>query len=338
MRFSHSSLLLVFVLLQGCQSDQLVGSAELPSSENGASTMDRFFVVGGASIYELTSGRGGTRSVEAIVTRDDCLFGGLTSHGAYLYAACTNIAVVELPGSDPMSFPLWSDLVRVDLDLDDADPGRIMAASLDGDNLFPNGMAVDDNGSIYISNSYAFLAPAIGLSGSPALIEVRVIDEATFDIGQVGALDAMAGGFSPNGLQIHDERLFLASFNQLFEGTITDAGVEDMSLIYETEPSNIFDDFAILPYDILAVAEITNPFTSFVEMIYPGTSHADTPTSQLTYVATQGSRAGEVVHEHPFDPEVAPSSATLVVDETGLCLYVTDYFSGGLQRVSFEAD
>lgn len=321
----------------------LVDPSDVPSTENGAISLDnRFFFVGGNSIYELIKQPDGSHDYEVIVQRDDCTFGGLTADATRLYAACTsegsslNMMGMEFP------FPGWSELVRVDLQRDESDPNRVASALLAEDNMFPNGMAVDSRGDIYITNTYSNIFQLLNLFPPeviPAIVRVRITDDDPFTIQKKTVLSALAGGMQPNGIQIRGDRLWFVSMNVLHEAEIYYYGLRYMREVYSTSMTRLFDDFAVLPDNILAIAEDPTVNT-LIAALLPDLVLPSPNPSQLTFVSTGPSpvswRAGQVIDELSFYPDLLPSSATYIEDDEGPALYVTSFFRGGLYRIGLE--
>lgn len=324
----------------GCETTTLVQPEDVQFTENGTVTDDgRFFFIGSSAIYELIAAADGTYDHKAITTRDDCVFSGLTSEKEdTLYAACT---ASKEPASDGgVAMPLWSDLIRVDLTKDESDPARVATTRLRGRNFFPNGMAVDERGFIYISNTMSSMAALLTGKVNPAVIRVRVVDEEKFEIKKKPVVSMAEGGLAPNGLQIEGDRLWFVSGSTLYEAQIVKKGLRNLRPIYIASSTRMFDDFAVLPEGIIVIAEIPSPMT-LGSLIQPDSWPPANDPSQLTFVSTGADSlpvpAGGVIFEYEFEHPMTPSSVTLVEDDNGPALYVTDYFSGGLHRVGRTA-
>ena len=329
-------LVLVCVFLSACHEEVLIDPALLPSSERGALTQGRYFVAGGGTIDEVVRQEDGTATLGRVHEEAGCVFSGLTAHRQYLYGACTTFVPVPVPGGPPTLFPVGAVLVRVDLDRPEGDARRVMRAPLRGPSLFPNGMATDARGRIYIANSYSFVAGAFGQPASAALLRVDVNDEAAFTIAQSDLLSATEGFPVPNGVQIEGSTLYLSSLNRLYRGTLTRAGaLQGLTVVHEADPSSAFDDFAVLPGHKILLTELTNPFPAVAQLVYPGVSFPEEPLSRLALVELRGS-GSKLLHEHRFTGGVRPSSVTVVPegDDAPPALYVTDYFRGGVHRLS----
>jgi hypothetical protein len=351
MKFGSVSLLLVVLAvgaLCGCDAATdhtatLIDPAQMPATERGAlAANNRFFFAGGQSIYELLPQSNGTHQYQAVAQRTDCDFTGLAAAGSKLYAACTATGAVVEIGGQTLALPAWSDLLCIDLLRPASDPKRIGTVRLGDDKLFPNGMAVDDKGNIYITNTFALIFRLLNFFSPetiPAIVRVRVTGETPFKIEKRTVLPAVQGGMEPNGIQIRGDRLWFVSMNVLYEAQITFTGLKNMKTVYEADAKRVFDDFAVLPGNILAIAEIPTPI-SLMAIFFPDTWPPSYAPSQLTFVSTgpgpDASSAGQVVRRHVFDADITPSSATVIKDAQGLALYVTDFFFGGLYRVALD--
>lgn len=312
----------------------LLDPDEAPQAERGGVAADnRFFMISGNQILELD----GAHQTSVIYQREDCVFSGMATVGSTIYGACTALGnAIEINGQ-ATGLPKWSDLVRIDLAKAPSDPKYIAETRLGDDSLYPNGMAVDAKGDIYITNTFAVifqLLPRFSADAIDAISRVRIVDEENFTISKTSALPADQGGMSPNGIQIQGDRLWFVSMNVLYEAQIGDEGLVNLKNIYQTRLVRMFDDFAILPGNRVAIAEF-NTVGLVADVLFPNAQQSGAP-SQLTFVSTgtgpEALRAGKVIRKHLL-PDIIPSSATLVNDAEGAALYVTDYFNGGLYRV-----
>jgi hypothetical protein len=319
------------VLLQGCKIDTIIGGTVVNSNINPGTTMawsegstftpnGRLFVIGGSkpffksstglavdgitSIYEITKRSDGsyinTSIVDGNVQGNPCYFGGITSVQYVLYATCTYVNGLNYA----------STLYRVDLSKPQSDPSRIATAQLTTYAFQPNGISVDQNGDLYIPNSIAFLATVIyGVPNVPAIVKVKITDPATFRISESNWLPALLGGYSPNGAAIHSNQLYLPSLNVIYRIPILANGSAGIPVpVYQAPKTNMFDMVTVLPGNLLAVPEITNPDPNTVQLIYPGTPPATTLTTQITLIdLTSGKSLGAA----PFPSYARPSSVTV---------------------------
>lgn len=317
--------------LQGCRIDTLIpgtvmNNAPNPNttlawSEGGAFTPDgKLYVIGGdqaftygptgvivngkSFIYEVQKNANGSYSnvpvVEGNVGGRSCYFGGLAAVRQMLYATCTNISEL-MPASV---------LYRVDTSKPAGDPRRITSTPLMTPAFQPNGIAVDWQGNLYIANSAAFIATMVyGVPNVPAIVKVKIADPAAFRVTETGWLPALLGGFAPNGAAIVGNQLYLPSLNVIYRIPILLNGSAGMPTVaYQTAKTNLFDAVTVLPGNKIAVPEITNPDTNFVQSVYPGTPPASTLTTQLTLI---DATTGKFLDKAPFPAHVRPSSITV---------------------------
>lgn len=302
-------------------------------TENGALVDgNRFFFIHDNAIYELISQPHGTFQYQTVVQIDNCPFIGLTAHGSLLYGACVSPSF-----SSPFAPPISSTLIRVDLSLDESHPQHVASTQLHGRNFSPNGMAVDDRGDIFISNSLSTIGGMLPIKNLPAVIRVRIVDEENFTIQKKDVIPAGGvSGVEPNGVQIKGDRLWLSCGTNLYEAEIVNDGLRDIHLIYQTIPSRFLDDFTILPDNIIAITEIPFPFT-IRALLFPNSWPPANQPSKLRFISTgpnaYANTAGEVIEEYIFDPSIAPSSVTLIQDDDGPAFYVTDVLVGGLYLI-----
>ena len=336
-RRAQSLLILACAFLSACTEEVLVDSAQLPSSEKGAVALGRYFVAGGSALLEVVRQKSGAVTLVRIHEESDCVFTGMTARRHQLYAACTRIVRVPGAGGSSSALPVSSKLVRVDLKKPEGDARRVKEAPLNGPTLFPNGMAWDAKGRLYIANTYSFLAGALGQPTSPAVLRVQVTNEEAFTITQSEALPASQGFASPNGVQISGDTLYLTSMNRLFRAKLGAAGLEGLTLVYEADRSSAFDDFALLPGGGVLLTEVTNPFPAWLNLVFPGTALPEVPVSRLALLELAGSKP-RVIHEHSFTNGLRPSSVSLVEEgrHQTPALYVTDYFQGGVYRLGLS--
>lgn len=337
---------LILVVFAGCLSGCdiateghtiLLDQEEAPMAERGGvTTNNRFFLASGKQILKLD----GAHQTTVIYQGEDCVISGMATVGSTIYAACTTLgSAIKIDGQDA-GLPKSSDLIRIDLSKAPSDPMYIAKTQLAGNELYPNGMAVDDSGDIYITNTYSStfqLLPRFSEDNIDAITRVRINDEDNFTISTTTALPAAQGGMSPNGIQIQGDRLWFVSENVLFEAQIGEDGLNNLKKIYQTGLLRMFDDFAILPGNLVAIAEFN--IVDFLMSSFPNAQSNAAASSQLTFVSTgngpDARRAGMVTRKHLL-PDIIPSSVSVITDAEGPALYVTDYAKGGLYRVDLD--
>jgi len=333
--------------LSGCEIEPTEGyttildADQAPLAERGGvATDNRFFLASGNQILELLPQPDGTQQTEVIYEREECTISGMAVAGSKIYAACTALNNAMKINGQTTGLPVWSDLVRIDLLQAPNDPGHIAETRLADGELFANGMAVDNKGDIYITNTFGAVFKMFKLFPEDALsavIRVRITDEDAFSISKTTVVPVALGGLTPNGIQIKGDRLWFVSVNVLYEAKIAEEGLVDLKKVYQTKMLRMFDDFAILPGNAVAITEF-DIIGTFMSMLFPNAEPSGA-SPQLTFVSTGPGpgafRAGKVTREHLL-PDFIPSSATVVNDAEGPALYVTSYFNGGLYRVDLE--
>jgi hypothetical protein len=122
-------------------------------------------------------------------------------------------------------------------------------------------------------------------------------------------LPALQGGFSPNGAAIHGNQLYLPSLNVIYRIPILANGSAGVPVIvYQAPKTSLFDAVTLLPGNLIAVPEITNPNPDLVQIAYPGTPPAATLTTQITLIDMT---SGKAIGAAPFPSYARPSSVTV---------------------------
>jgi hypothetical protein len=140
-------------------------------------------------------------------------------------------------------------------------------------------------------------------------------------------------GYSPNGIRIMKNNLYLASGNLLFKIPINEDGTAGMPFaIYTADRANLLDDLDIAP-GLIAVAELTSIVPTITQRFYPDVVFPEEPIARITYV---NMKTGTKIGETDFSGTATPSS---IVFSRG-CLFppfsaaVTDAIdAGGLYLV-----
>jgi hypothetical protein len=320
------------VLMQGCKIDAIIGGAVVNGAPNPSTTLawseastftpdGRFFVIGGdkpftygptgtivngvSSIYEVKKANGkyvNTAIVNGNVAGKPCYFGSLGSYGYVLYAICTDVSQL-MPASV---------LYRVDTRKASSDPARVATVALTTPAFQPNGMAIDRNGDLYIPNYASFIATfGYGVPNVPAIVKVKVTNQANFAITETPWLPAAFGGFAPNGLAISStgDQLYMPSLNVIYRIPILPGGSAGAPVVvYQAAKTNLFDNLTLLPGNLIAAPEITTPDQSVVQTVYPGTPAPTSLTNQITLIdANTGKKLGAA----QFPSYVLPSSVTV---------------------------
>jgi hypothetical protein len=337
------------LLLQGCKIDTLIGGTVVNGNPNPNSTLawseqstftpdGRYFVIGGnkpftygasvyptvngvSSVYEVKKNAAGKHTnvsiLDGSVGGNTCYFSSLTSVRFTLYAICTDLLQL-MPESV---------MYRIDLTKPASDPNRIVSAPLTTPGFEPNGMTADQNGDLYIPNSVSYLATYVyGLQNVPAIVKVHVTDPVSFKISETGWLPAAFGGFSPNGVAISGNQLYMPSLNVIYRIPILQGGGAGApTVIYQTANTNMFDNVTVVG-NMIAVPEITNPSPVTLQLAYPGTPPATTLTSQITLIdIVSGKKLGAAAFPSYARPssviltqgDLFPPASALVTDAIG---------------------
>ncbi len=320
-------------LLQACVIEQPIAPSQMKATENSVFTDDgRFFVIGENDqkqswIFEVVHNgddsysqieyvRGtlqGTQDGElgGAALGDACAFGGLAVQGNTLYAACNHIALYQVNtelGSEQVKSGRFTTENFIPKDTGD---------SFNPSLFFANGMAVDTNGHVYLSNSLAsnLLDPTVitqvkieeGTSGSDLVFSHQPWIKA----GDY-ALD-----FFPNGIQIEDGILYYASLNEIRKVKINnDASPGDINLHYR---GLMTDDFEL--YDgWVALASVSLPGT--VKLLPPARFDqrvSSVKTIPLTFIPS----SVRYQMDRADGKNVFPAGS----------LVVTSFFSGGIHII-----
>lgn len=352
-KFWILAIVIFAVFLSGCDGVTLIKGNQVNGvpnpdttlgwSENGAYTADeRFFIVGGkapygmgsSAIFEIKKNDDGSYENITVIEEAGCAFAGLTSRGMNLYAACTSMRIEDIPGVGPMEVPSGSTLYRVDMSKDPVDSGSVVTASIPSPYFFSNGMCFDDQGNLYISNSLSVIFASFGLPCKTSILKINITDNGdSMSIEKTDWKDIDGIGYSPNGIRIMKNNLYLASGNLLFKIPINEDGTAGMqSAIYTADRANLLDDLDIAP-GLIAVAELTSIVPDITQRLYPDVVFPEEPIARITYV---NMKTGTKIGETDFSGTATPSS---IVFSRG-CLFtpfsavVTDAIdAGGLYLV-----
>jgi hypothetical protein len=350
------SVVVALTLLAACELTltQRVSPTQLETSERGAFTADgRFFMIAtrsadksdaGGWIIEVTKAASGEYVATDYVpgalegTEDGtvtgaprgprCMFGGMTVYGQLLYAACyaQEDGRASLLQVDTQSRTVRSGYLNGCATATSAAP---CAA------FYPNGMAVDSAGRIYVSNTQSHISVQgdnvnVEVQGAHTLTQVSV-DAAASQAGQLVFqqrdwfnADIFTDGFVPNGVQIAGATLYYAAGANINAITINADGSAGEGHVHYRGPAlTMIDDFAI--HDgRMALARILPPAVvglerpSLLGVVRELATHSmplDAIPSSITYQANVPVGA-------PLFPEGA--------------LVITSYFGGGLYVLAFD--
>lgn len=292
------------------EAASILTEGQIPHTENGAFTDNgRFFVasaVNGGNIYEITTdGAGNYDATPVVDATNNCMFTGLTGTGNTIYATCQSTSETYL--------------YRLQV----SDTGLDVIYKTISGLTQSNGMAVDANGDIYISDSGA---KSLYSSKSP-IIKVVVTDENTFEFDAADWLDKSYVIKFPNGIQIEGDTMYYADHYKVRTVKINSDGTAGVvNDFYTTTTANLIDDLAITP-DYIAISEIK----------YPTSTSGSSVTGHVILLDKE---TGDVVQQIAADKIYEPSS--IIYDRDGIfgeeSLFVTDYFKSGLYEIKAETE
>lgn len=330
-------------LIQGCIITEPVSHNEIKATENSAFTTDgRLFVVGENTdseswIFEINKQADGSyQALEFIQgtldgTRDghldsapsgeDCRFAGLTSQGDTLYAACVREGGLLNLSTEAIS--LFQ--VNTQAGNEFIKTGRMSDSNfLQKDNeiafnpnwFMANGMAVDNEGHIYITNSKASLA-----SNRDAISQVTITDS-----GNSSFLDfnhqtwLSSNEFFPNGVQIEGDTLYYAGGSDIHKVKITeDASAGEKRRHFDGANLAVIDDFAINE-GYIAYAKVSAPGSVIILKPADFDETADYySTIPMSVIPSS------IVYQKDL-----PAGTSLFTPGS---LLVTSFFSGGLYQI-----
>lgn len=263
------------LLLQACILQKTIIKKDvLEMTENSAFTEDgRFFVIGvdtqtgDSAIFQIKKNWFGQYYKSEYVKGEiasinkDCVMGGLTSKGNTLYAVCG--VPFELLNHDVPFVVKDVYLFEVDAtpNAKKVRVGKIGQENYTSRNgepfnpgaFFANGMAVDDDGDIYISNSAAILL------GNKTAIEKVTIEGTEANNASNLILShtpwIVSGDYSgdvfPNGVQIEGDVLYYVSQDEIRKVRINDDGspgeqrIHYKGLLIDGYKNHLIDDFEI---------------------------------------------------------------------------------------------
>ncbi|QUM76698.1 hypothetical protein HWV00_10910 [Moritella sp. 24] len=340
-----SLIVVIMGLLQACDITEPVSNKELKATENSAFTTDgRLFVVGEnrkreSWIFEIIKNSDGSYAhipyVKGTVDGtelggindkpegEECRFAGLTASDSLLYAAC--IQTGGFLGLNTEAVSLFQ--VETTLNSERIKTGHMTDSNFiygDGEESFDpnwfmaNGMAVDSEGHIYISNSKAVLAP-----NRDSISQVTITDNGDSRFLDFNHKTWISGHeLFPNGVQIEGDTLYYTSGSNILKVKINaDFSASDVNVHYKGTNLAMIDDFAIHE-GYIAYSKISVPGS--VVILTPAEFEDEAKRYAAIPMAVIPS---SVVYQSNL-PEGNP-----LFDEGSLL--VTSFLSGGLYRIEF---
>lgn len=340
-----SLLLVSTALLQACIITEPVSKAELKATENSAYTSDgRLFVIGENKdkqswIFEIKKTSTNTYYHEPYLrgtqygttngyineqaSGDSCRFAGLTAQGTLLYATCIRSGGILNLGAESVSLyqvetKSGQEFVKTGLMTDENFEKSDSEIDFDPNWFMANGMAVDSNGHVYISNSKASLAP-----NRDAISKV-IIDNKDNGKNLAFSHQTWISGaeFFPNGVQIEGDVLYYAAGSDILKTRIqADGKAGEVRLHFNGSNLATIDDFAI-EQGYIAYAKL--PAAGSVVILKPASFHR---TARHLTTVVMPVIPSSIVYQKDL-----PAGNPLF-DEGNLL--VTSFFSGGLFRIEF---
>lgn len=225
-------------------AEQLFSQAEVGQTENAVITDDgRYFVGGTNGLLEITKQANGSLSKNLILATEingtDCLLTGLTTDGVSLYGSCT-------VGVSNYAAPTNAQLFKVTVNGSNVTLNRYDYPTP----VWYNGMAVDDQGNLYMSDSNAG-------AGKPVIVKTPLPQSANDTLVLQDWLIASGSEKLPNGIQIDGSTLYYTDGSKLLEIPINaDGSAGTPTEKYKvTGYFALIDDFVITPQHI-ALAEV----------------------------------------------------------------------------------
>lgn len=256
-----------------CALTEILTPRQLGNSERGAFTAEgRFFAIGlrpkpeGDGLWwlvELTKASKGYESTNVLTGTlegtsdgtlggkpkgDVCGFSGMAVHGDILYAGCF--------ATDGRAA-----LVQIDTKTEEVRAGAFDTCSFEPEkqpckpiSLYPNGMSVDGEGRVYLSNTQAYTLAVTDYS----IAQVEVAAEQP----EAGKLDftfrpwlaknIFNDGIAPNGIQIRDDVLYyVGGTNVNAVPILPDGKPGPLEVLYAGPAVSLIDDFALGDQELL---------------------------------------------------------------------------------------
>lgn len=270
----------VVTLCQACTVSlaQSISPSELDATERSSFTADgRLFVIGlrpdgradaGPWLVEIVKTDDGGHTAENLVAGtmggtsdgtltgtpvgESCAFSGMKAQGMRIYAACV------VPSD------LRAALFEVDLAAGTVRTGEFTscnaepsASPCEPTAIYPNGMAIDAEGRIYVSNMTTHIVlqgdmPSVSLEGSGTIIQIS-IDKPASESTQLDfthrswfSADIITDGVGPNGVQIEGSVLYYAAGPNINRVDIAPDGRAGAASVHYVGPTvSYIDDFAV---------------------------------------------------------------------------------------------
>jgi hypothetical protein len=344
--FRSAFTALLLMLSSACSFTEAVEPTQLDFTERGVFTQSgRFFVIGarpddqpdmGAWIVEMSKGSadGSYVTTDLVAGRDEgtvdgklgsaprgepCTFSGMAVQGELLYATCV------------LSDSSRAALLQVDLTARTVRAGYFTTCNFEPaasdcqfSQLYPNGMAVDAAGRIYVSDTSAHAGELVGDAARHTLTQISVDAAASKDGKLVFrhrawfSADIFTDGLAPNGIQIDGDVLYYAAGSNINKIRIRADGSAGEFRVHYTGPLDVLiDDFNLHEGEI------------FLALVVPP-----------AVVGLSAAPWSDVAHEtgrYDMPVDAIPSSVSYQPEGRALHIFpkdslvLTSYFGGGVQ-------
>ena len=342
---------LALLICQACSVTltEQVPASELDFTERSAFTSDgRLFVIGirpnaTSWIVEVVAegGKYTTKNIAAGTLEgtadgriggaplgDACQFGGMKTFGMRIYGGCVDAATGR------------TSLVEVDLTEGTVRAGYLTtcnntpsAAPCEYTEIFTNGMGIDAQGRIYVTNTLAHLTllsdmPSLSFEGTGTIEQIVVDSQASSGRNLVFthrpwfSADFFQDGGAPNGVQIEGNVLYYAAGPNINRVDITPSGDAGAAVVHYAGPSlSYIDDFAVLD-GRMALARTIPPALVALDRAEPFGTARELGTRDMSITQIPSSIAFQA--DNPAGHPVFPANS----------LVVTCFFGGGIYALT----
>lgn len=309
-------VLLSALVLSGCKAiTTVIDRDAMPTSENGFFTESgRFFVASGEMLYEVESSPEDEYQLrleqQGEFEGKACTFSGLTAQGEVLYTTCVETGGILGMGNDKY-------FVRIDLTQEGEQRMQYVPFPENLQGVYPNGMAVDSAGAVYVSNSTSLLQIETGV-----IYKLTIEDLSPMSVNFQPWLGRDQVELFPNGIQIAEGNLYFVNGPSLKRMAILEDGPGAIEEIYRVGLFGFIDDFALAGGKVY-LARLGVP-------VDPVDYQA------IVVVSVEENRLGKRIKNIKLDG-IIPSSVAFS-ERDGLfpesALLVTDFFNGGLFQIT----
>lgn len=276
-----SLIAIVLCVLTACDItiEPQVPYTELDATERSSFTSDgRLWVIGvrpndltelRGSLVEVIATSDGQHTTQTLVSGtlegtadgriggapagDPCVFSGMKAQGMRIYAGCV---ALDRYRASLIEVDLAAGTVRAGyFDSCNAEPS---SSPCEHTRFYPNGMSIDAEGRIYVSDMFTHLRfaddiPTISEEGTGTIIQI-VVDHSAQSPGVLKfthhawlVADGATDGYSPNGIQIEGDALYYAAGANINRVVIEPNGAAGpLNVHYRGPALSYIDDFCIV--------------------------------------------------------------------------------------------